>query len=130
MAAANHAYIPGVCNINHAEIRKRRSAGYLGLSVFVVVLFVCLFFINIRWARIVLVAPAFLCAIGFLQAHGKFCVGYAAAGLQNASEDSQTATAVAKAQVAIDKARARRMNSQALLIAAVTTVISLALPRL
>ena len=41
--AAPAAYIPGVCNINHAEIARRRMAGYIGLAIFVVMLAVLLF---------------------------------------------------------------------------------------
>jgi hypothetical protein len=124
------AYVPGVCNINHAEIVRRRKAGYLGLALFIVILMICVFLISTDWVRLVLFAPAFLGAVGFLQAHYKFCVGYAAAGLQNANEDSETAIAVEAAAKAIDKQRARRINTQSLIIAVIATILSFGIPRL
>lgn len=123
------AYIPGVCNINHAEIAYRKKAGYLGIAIFVVILvFMLVLDIN-RLARLALFVPAFLAAIGFLQAKNCFCVGYGAAGQQNASEGSAKASVVSdKAAVSKDKQRARKMNLQAAGIAVLVAVISLLLP--
>jgi len=52
----------------------------------------------------------FVSAIGFLQAKNKFCVGYAAAGLQNADEGSNDATKVLDTSAHTkDKQRTRKM---------------------
>ena len=111
-------YVPGVCNINHAEIAYRRKAGYVGLII-TLVLFVVLYALNLnQWFRIVLFVPAFVAAIGYLQAKNKFCVAYGANGKQNASEESKGASAVTdKAAIVRDKIKARSMNLQATVIA-------------
>ena len=117
----NDAYIPGICNINHQEIKRRRNAGYFGLVLFVAVaLPLVLVEIN-HWARLIVFVPAFIAAIGLMQAQQKFCVSYAASGLQNANEDSTEARAVQDSQKIIDKARARRMNFQAAALAVFAT---------
>jgi uncharacterized membrane protein (UPF0136 family) len=113
-ATAEQAYIPGVCNINRAEIASRRKAGYFGLSLLIVVAAVLFAVSANRWIRIVLFVPAFIAAIGYLQSKNHFCVSFAASGLQNATEGSDTATKIAgTAAHTKDKAKARRMNLQA-----------------
>lgn len=128
-ASKTDAYIPGVCNINHAEIAYRKKAGYLGIAIFVVILAVMLTLGINRYARLALFVPAFLAAIGFLQARNRFCVGYGAAGQQNASEGSAKASVVAdKAAVSKDKQRAQQMNLQAAGIAAATAIVCVLIP--
>lgn len=124
--SSSPAYIPGVCNINHAEIAYRRKASYVGLALFVIVAIV-LFALDInRWARLILFVPAFIAAIGFLQAKNKFCVSYAASGQQNATDGSKSASTVSDAAAhGKDKARAQAMNTQAALAAVVATAIAL-----
>ncbi|MEJ1229464.1 MAG: hypothetical protein WDM88_00705 [Galbitalea sp.] len=82
MTQAN-VYQPGVCNIGPAEIRRRRSAGYIGLAVTVVFLVVAFAF---GWAspwRLFVVLPAAMSASGFLQARLHFCARFGARGLFN-----------------------------------------------
>jgi hypothetical protein len=123
------AYIPGVCNINTAEIANRRKIGYTGTAIFVVLLIAMLSLGLNRFIRIALVLPAILAASGFLQARNHFCVGYAGAGQQNASEGSATASDIADIEAkAIDKQRARKMNLQTIGIGLVITAIVLLLP--
>ncbi len=119
------AYVPGVCNINHAEIAYRRKAGYFGLGV-TVVLFVVMLALNLNpWLRILLVVPAYVAVIGFLQAKNKFCVAYGAAGKQNADESSDAATSITdKAAVLRDKVKARSMNLQAAVIALAVALLA------
>jgi hypothetical protein len=123
------AYIPGVCNINHVEIAYRRKIGYIGLAVFIVLLAILLALPISRYTRIILFLPAFLGAEGFLQAKNKFCVGYAAAGKQNAAEGSDSALdIIEKEAIAKDKKRARQMNLQATAIGVIVTIVSLLIP--
>ena len=125
------AYVPGVCNINLEEIASRRRAGYLGASIFVVVLLICLTLTSLRWWRIILLAPAFLAAIGFLQARNRFCVGYGTSGMQNAEPGStQAHTVTSEAALRKDKQRSNKMNLQALAFAVLATLITLAIPSL
>ncbi len=123
------AYIPGVCNINRAEIARRRSVGYIGLVLFVVLLVALLALPLSRWFRIALFIPAFIAAIGFLQAKNKFCVGYGAAGMQHASDGDPAALTVDDtAALTKDKQKTRRINTQAAVYAVLATVLALILP--
>lgn len=120
-------YVPGVCNINPAEIKQRRNAGHFGLALFVVLLIVLVALDINRWARLVLIVPAIIAAIGYLQAKNKFCVGYGGAGLQHADEDD-AALQVAADAAAIDKKRAKSMNLQAILIGTAAGLATLLIP--
>lgn len=120
-------YVPGVCNINPAEIEQRRNAGHLGLAIFIIVLAVMIALSLDRWLRLLLILPAILAASGYLQAKNKFCVGYGAAGLQHADLDD-AAVKVASEAVAKDKRRARQMNLQALLIGIAAGLVTLLIP--
>ena len=130
VSSAAGAYVPGVCNINQTEIAYRRKAGYLGLVIFII-LAVPLILLDLpRFIRVLLFLPAFLSAIGFLQAHYKFCVGYGAAGMQNATDGDKEAQAIVDAVAKdLDKKRTRKINIQAALIAVVATAIVLLIPR-
>jgi len=131
MTDAKTAYIPGVCNINHDEIAYRRKAGRLGLAIFIVVFgFLALTDLS-RYYRIILFLPALLAAFGYLQARNKFCVGYAAAGQQNAAEGSKKAVSINdKAALVADKRKARQINVQAFAVAMVVNVIAVILPHI
>lgn len=124
------AYTPGICNINTQEIAQRRKAGYFGLAGFSLLLVVLLTTDVTRIARLLLFVPAYVAAIGFLQARARFCVGYAAAGMQRADESADHAQKVDDAAMAQDKHRARRMNTQAFIIALAATVTALLVPSL
>jgi hypothetical protein len=122
-------YVPGVCNINREEIAKRRKIGHLGLGVLVVLLILFIYLdANITF-RLLLFLPAMLASSGYLQAREKFCVGYAGAGKQNATEGSTEATnVIVKEALAADKRKARRMNWEAFAIAILVTFIIIAIP--
>lgn len=125
----SNTYIPGVCNINTAEIARRRKAGYLGSAIFIVVLVLLLISPFSRWFRLILILPGILAAIGFLQARNKFCVGFAAAGLQRADEDADDPVAIALQEaVAKDKRRARQLNQQAIGFGIVAGLLTLLIP--
>ena len=127
----NNAYVPGVCNINSAEIAQRRKAGYLGLAIFVILVAPLLVFDLPRLIRVILFVPAFLAAIGFLQAHYKFCVSYGATGKQNAAEGDKIAqNIIDKAARELDQKRTRTINQQAAGIALLATVAALLIPQL
>jgi hypothetical protein len=123
------AYIPGVCNINRHEIAQRRKIGYIGTALLCVLLAVMLGLGLSRWYRVLLFFPASLAATGFLQAKNHFCVGYAAAGQQNATEGSTKATTIADTvAVAADKKRARKMNIQSFSFGLLVVVVSFIIP--
>jgi hypothetical protein len=123
------AYIPGVCNLNTAETTRRKKAGYFGLIFFIVILVALLYLAVNRFIRLVLFVPAFIAAIGFLQAKNKFCVSYAASGLENSKDGSLTANKITDLNSnKTDKLRARVINTQAFAIAIAITLLSLIIP--
>lgn len=123
MATTDSNYVPGVCNINQTETAYRRKAGYVGLALSIVAAMLLVGLGVDRYFRLVVAIPIFISAIGFLQAKNKFCVGYAAASLQNTTEGSTDAKEVSdKKAVAADKKRANALNLQAL---AITTIVTL-----
>ena len=126
MATATN-YVPGVCNINPQEIRRRRQSGHLGLALTVVLTAIALV-LDVSWYfRIVVIIPAFLSAIGYLQAHNKFCVGYASAKQQHA-DDGEVVAITDKEALALDNKKTRNMNLQATIIAAFVTAIVCVIP--
>ena len=123
------AYIPGNENINKEEITYRRRAGYVGVGLFLVVLALCLLFTSIMWWRLLLVLPAYLAAIGFLQAHYKFCVAYGSSARQNAEPGSKQAhTVTNEASLQKDIRRSRIIQIQAVIIAAGATTATFCIP--
>ena len=81
-------YIPGVCNIGPAEIKSRMQAGWFGL-ILTVIVGALLFYIQAApVTRLVLFLPAFIGAIGFLQAYFHFCVAFGSQGLFNVANEA------------------------------------------
>lgn len=81
--AADNRYIPGVCNIGPAEIKRRRRSGWFGLGATIVLwLAFVVFRVSAPW-RLLLFLPAFMSAEGFLQAAFHFCAGFGSRGLYN-----------------------------------------------
>ncbi len=121
-------YIPGVCNINPVEVRQRRMSGHIGL-VLTLILIILMFALHASWyLRIVIIIPAFISAIGYLQAHNKFCVGYASSGQQHADDGGKVVTITDKEALALDKRKTRTMNFQASVIAALVAAIVIVIP--
>lgn len=118
-------YVPGVCNINAAEVEKRRRIGFVNLGALLILVGLLFAFKMPAAIWFVTFIPAFVMTTGFLQAKNKFCVGYAGAGMHHTGEKAEKTTD-AKA-TAIDKQRARKINTHvaviALIIAAVAVII-------
>jgi len=117
-------YIPGVCNIGRAEIRRRRQSGWFGLGLTVVLwaLFVLLG-VAAPW-RLVLFLPAAVGAAGFLQAALHFCAAFGMRGVFNFGPAVGTTDTVEQAEFRRkDVAKARLI---ALYSALIGLVIALA----
>lgn len=124
-------YVPGMCNINTAEVAYRRKAMWFGVGASVILL-IGLLVIGAHWGiRIIaLFVPVFVAAVGYLQVKNRFCVSYGASGQQNASEGSDAAAKVNQENAKIDKQKARKMNLQALAITALVLLVASILPTL
>lgn len=128
-APAQEGYIPGMCNINQAEIAYRRKWAYGGIGLALIIL-VGLLAVDVNpFIRLIIFLPLFVGTINALQVKNKFCVSYAASGQHNANEGSTQASEITDSVAhKADKARAKKMNIQALFISVIVTVISVALP--
>lgn len=123
------AYVPGVCNINTAEIASRRKAAYTLLGISLVMTIPLLILEITNWARLILFIPIFLTVVCSLQVKYKFCVGYGASGMQNATEGDKVAQAIVDAAAKkLDADRTRKIKLQAAAIAAVITLVLVLLP--
>lgn len=128
-ATTTSAYVPGVCNINTAEIAYRRKSAYVLLAITIVIAAPLLLLDVPQWARLILFLPVFLTVICALQVRNKFCVGYGAAGKQNAAEGSDSAQDVVEAAARkLDQQRTRTMKLQALAVATVVTALAVLIP--
>lgn len=120
-------YIPGMCNINPTEIRRRKASGYISLAIaaFGLSTFIAL---HADWPYfLVLFIPFSVSALGFLQAKQKFCAAYGSTGKHHADEDD-IATVEDKQALKADKLRSRILYLQSFLIAAPLTALSCLIP--
>lgn len=102
---ARAEYVPGVCNIGPAEIRRRQQSGWFGLAVTVLAWAAFFVFrVPAPW-RLLLFLPAAAGATGFFQAALHFCAGFAMQGVFNfGSEVGKTDT--------VEQAEFRRKDRQ------------------
>ena len=123
-------YIPGTCNINFAEIAYRRNAFRL-FFVITVVSIVAIFALKAPiHVRVIVFIPAFIAILNYLQVKNRFCVMYGKSGEENATEGSTESRKVTTQDaLAKDKKRAKQLNSQATIWAALLTLILIALPQ-
>jgi hypothetical protein len=76
-------YVPGACNIGRAEIHKRRQLAWLSAAGGMILwIGLVLFEVAGPW-RLILFVPAFLAAMGFLQAAWHFCAKFGLGGVFN-----------------------------------------------
>jgi len=90
METIQNKYIPGVCNIGPAEIKKRKQAGWLGLIATVALWAVFVWFSVAPVWRLLLFFPAMMSATGFLQAYMHFCAYFGFASLFNFGDVGKT----------------------------------------
>lgn len=108
-------YIPGICNINRAEIAYRKRAMWSGIAGSAAVLFL-LITLNTPWwvTAGVLFLPVYIACIGYLQVKNKFCVSYGATGRQHADENGEPVQSISDIEaLRADRAKTLRMNVQA-----------------
>ncbi|HEY4519071.1 MAG: hypothetical protein UU84_C0036G0008 [Candidatus Yanofskybacteria bacterium GW2011_GWC2_41_9] len=109
-------YIPGVCNIGPAEIKKRKQAGWMGLVATVLLWATFIWFAAPSAWRLLLFFPAMMSATGFLQAYMHFCAYFGFASLFNFGDVGKT-DSVSQAEFrAKDKRRAWQIVIYSILI--------------
>ena len=117
------AYVSGVCNIGPAEIRRRRTIGWIGTALTTVV-WIGLIVSNAASAwHLVLWLPAIIAATGFVQARLKFCANY---GMRNMFNFGALGSADLVQDVAArrrDRARSWQIVGMAAMIATGVTIV-------
>jgi len=96
--ASRAEYIPGVCNIGAAEIRRRIRGGWTGLAVTVVLWAVFFVFRVLGPWRLFLFFPAAIGAAGFLQAAFHFCANFGMRGVFNFGPEAGKTDTVEQAE--------------------------------
>lgn len=123
-------YVPGMCNINPAEIKSRRQSGYFSLAVAATGLGIFVY-LHAPWPYfLALFVPIFVGILGLLQARSKFCVAYAAAGKQHA-DDSEEIEAIDDSDAKkADSLKARTIYLKSFVLALPVTAVLCLLPLL
>jgi hypothetical protein len=121
-------YSPGVCNINPQETRSRKQAFYIGSAAVVSLLGIFYILDVSAIIGLIIFVPAWIAALGYIQAKHKFCVGYAALGkYSSGNKFGQTANVDKKRNLLADTFKARQLNRRAQLYGAVTAILAVAL---
>jgi hypothetical protein len=124
MMTAKAEYIPGVCNIGPAEIRRRRQSGWVGLGVTILLWGAFLIFhVPTPW-RLLLFFPAMMSATGFLQAALHFCAGFGMRGVFNFGSEVGKTETVEKAEFRLKDRRKARMIALYSALAGIATAIA------
>lgn len=121
-------YRPGVCNIGPREVAKRRAYGLVGIASAAILAVALLAVDAPPLARGLVVFPLWGGIIGLEQARRKFCAGFAYAGIRSAHGSDTTESVADAADLATDRAAARRMVAYCGVIAAVATAVFVLLP--
>ena len=121
-------YRPGTCNIGPREIAKRRAFGIAGI-VSTVVLGVVLVAIDApQIARAIVLIPLWGSLISLEQARRKFCAAFAYAGIRSVNGSDATESVADRADLATDRAAARRLVAYCGAIALAITAVFVVLP--
>jgi hypothetical protein len=115
-------YVPGVCNIGGADVRARATIGWIGVVATVLVAAAVLALDASPAFMLLAAVPSYVAATGHLQARARFCVGYAAAGRYGfGASRGPSGRVEGDANLAADRATARRINGRAAQLTIVVT---------
>ena len=117
MPSQDH-YIPGVCNIGPAEIRRRMVSGWIGLIATLALAGTLFYYDNPPIWRLLLFFPAFTAATGFLQGLYHFCLGFGRKGLFNFGDPGRTDTVTEAEFRAADKSKAMKILVESAIVGA------------
>ena len=116
-------YQAGVCNIGGAEVARRRQVAILG-GVFFLALALYSIIQNFSpIATLILLAPASIFAIGFVQSRKRFCLAYGLMGTFNFQKLGSITKVEDKAALAADRRMAFQIIVQSMGLALILTSI-------
>jgi hypothetical protein len=120
-----NTYTPGVCNIGPEEIQMRMRAGWIGIIATVGIGAFLFWIQSAPWTRLVLFLPAFVSAVGFIQARMHFCVAFASKGLFNMDKAVGVTESVEKAEFRkADQKKAVHIWTYSLVAALIVAVVA------
>ncbi len=121
-------YIAGACNIGPAEIKQRKTVAFIGLALSVISLAYFISSDSEKSARLTLLIPFTIFAIGFVQSRKKFCLAYGFLGTFNFGELGKVSKVADSAAKKADRDTAIKILFQSLLLALGLTLIAYLLP--
>lgn len=121
-------YRPGACNIGPREIARRRAFGVSGIVAAVVLGIVLVAIDASQVARAIVLFPLWGAIISLEQARRKFCAGFAYAGIRSVNGSDATESVADPADLARDRATARRLVAYCGAIALAITAIFVLIP--
>ena len=126
--SSGSAYQAGVCNIDSREVARRRRFGIAGVAGAVLLALVLLAAGVPPIARALVLLPLWGGLVSLEQARRRFCVAFGYAGLRSAEGSDRTEAVGDPADIAADRATARRMVAYCGAIAAAITACLVSLP--
>jgi hypothetical protein len=116
-------YVPGVCNIGPAEIRRRSQIGWIGSGVTILLwLAFSIFRVPAPW-RLLLFFPASMGATGFFQSALHFCAGFGMSGVFNFGPEVGKTESVEQAEFRLkDRRKARLIALYSALVGIVVAI--------
>ncbi len=120
-------YIPGVCNIGKNEIRRRKYGGWTGLIVTIILYIVLVYFDAPRAWRFLIIIPATMAAVGFLQAHMHFCAYFGLRGIFNMGGGEADTVEQAEFR-AVDRRKSWQIILYSMLIGVVVAIAAYYMP--
>jgi hypothetical protein len=119
-------YIPGTCNIGPQERVLRRMVGYVCVGFFVALFFVFYFTHAPYGLRLILLIPAFIGGVGFIQDAMHFCVNFGFRGLHNLTRAAGVTLTVTEAEFRrLDREKAVEILCYSLIAALALTYLAL-----
>ena len=116
-------YQAGVCNIGGAEVARRRQVAILGGVLFLALALYSIIQNFSPIATLVLLAPASIFAIGFVQSRKRFCLAYGLMGTFNFQKLGSITKVEDKVALAADRRMAFQIIVQSMGLALILTSI-------
>jgi hypothetical protein len=116
-------YQAGVCNIGGAEVARRRQVAIFGGVIFLALALYSIIQNFSPIATLVLIAPASIFAIGFVQSRKRFCLAYGLMGTFNFQKLGSITKVEDKAALAADRKMAFQIIVQSMGLALILTSI-------
>jgi hypothetical protein len=116
-------YQAGVCNIGGAEVARRRQVAILGGVLFLALALYSIIQNFSPIATLVLIAPASIFAIGFVQSRKRFCLAYGLMGTFNFQKLGSVTKIEDKAALAADRKMAFQIIVESMGLALILTSI-------